>query len=66
MVHVSLKVYDVLGREAAVLVDEPQEPGTYTIEFSAKEGKRDLSSGVYFYSLKAGDFFSTKKFVLIK
>jgi hypothetical protein len=59
---VSLKVYDILGRQVATLVSEEKSSGSYTIEFNAGE----LSSGIYFYQLKAGDFISTKKLVLLK
>jgi|SRR5690554_35587 len=58
----TLKVYDILGNEVATLVDEVKPAGTYTIEFNA-EG---LSSGIYLYQLRAGDFVSTKKFILMK
>jgi hypothetical protein len=59
---VTLKVYDVLGREVSTLVNEVKEPGTYTVQFDAT----DLPSGVYFYRLTAGDFVATKKVVLMK
>jgi endonuclease I len=57
-----LKVYDVLGNEVVLLVSEIKEPGEYEIEWNAS----NLSSGIYFYKLQAGDFISTKKFVLMK
>lgn len=60
--HVSLKVYDLLGREVTTLVNERQMPGRYEINFNASK----LSSGVYFYRLEAGNFISTKKLVLVK
>ncbi|MDQ7818501.1 MAG: T9SS type A sorting domain-containing protein [Melioribacteraceae bacterium] len=69
--HVTLKVYDVLGREVATLVDEYKSPGSYNSQFSilnlpaGRQGSK-LSSGVYFYSLKAGDYISTKKMVVVK
>jgi hypothetical protein len=59
---VSLVVYDVLGREVAVLVNERKAPGTYEVRFDASS----LSSGVYFYRLTAGDFVQTRKMVLAK
>ena len=61
---VSLKVYDVLGNEAANLVNEIKAPGAYTVKFDASQ----LSSGVYFYRLQtAGSNISlTKKLILIK
>jgi hypothetical protein len=58
----TLKVYDLLGVEAATLVDEYREAGSYEIEFDASS----LSSGVYFYMLRAGDFVETKKMILMK
>jgi hypothetical protein len=58
----TLKVYDVLGNEVATLVDEFRNSGIYEIDFDASK----LSSGVYFYQLKAGDFLQTKKMILIK
>jgi len=59
---VSLKVFDVLGREVATLVNEEKPAGTYTINFNA-EG---LSSGIYFYKMQAGSFVQIKKLVLMK
>ena len=60
--QVTLKVYDVIGREVAVLVNEVKEPGTYEVSFNAK----DLSSGIYFYKMVAGNFSSVKKMNLMK
>jgi hypothetical protein len=57
-----LKVYDLLGNEVATLMNEEKQSGIYEVEFNAS----NLSSGIYFYQLKAGDFISTKKFVLLK
>ena len=59
---VTLKVYDVLGSEVAVLLNEEKSAGAYEVEF--EEGR--LSSGIYFYQLKAGDFIQTKKMILMK
>jgi hypothetical protein len=62
-----VKVYDVLGREVATLVNEVKQPGTYTVEFSGKGGDgSNLASGVYFYRLQAGSFVETKKLLLLK
>ncbi|MEJ5305042.1 MAG: S8 family serine peptidase [Ignavibacteria bacterium] len=61
---VNLRVYDLLGREIAVLVNEPQEAGLYEVEFDAS--KYNLSSGIYFYQLRAGEYNSIRKFTLIK
>jgi hypothetical protein len=57
-----LRVYDVLGREVATLVNEQLQPGTYTVQFDAT----NLSSGVYYYRLEAGSFSATRKLVLMK
>ena len=59
---VSLKVYDLLGKEVVTLVNEKQSPGTYQVEFDAGS----LTSGVYFYRLTAGDFSDTKRMMLVK
>jgi hypothetical protein len=59
---VTLKVYDVLGNEVAILVNKEQEAGTYEVEFDASS----LSSGTYFYKLQAGSFVDTRKMILLK
>ncbi|MBK6915050.1 MAG: T9SS type A sorting domain-containing protein [Ignavibacteriales bacterium] len=59
---VTLKIYDVLGNEVEVLINEQKESGNYQIDFNASE----LSSGIYYYTLTAGNFTSTKKMSLIK
>lgn len=58
----TLKIYDLLGREVATLVNEEMEAGVYEVVFDA--GK--LSSGIYFYRLTAGDYASTKQMVFVK
>lgn len=60
--NVILKVYDVLGNQVAILVDEVKETGSYEVEFDAAK----LSSGVYYYTLKSGDFIQSKKMLLLK
>ena len=60
--HVILKVFDMLGREVATLVNEHQSAGTYEVEFDGS----NLSSGAYFYKLTSGDFTSVKKLLLMK
>lgn len=62
--HVTLKVYDVLGRELVKLIDEIQQPGNYQSTFNTHD--LSLSSGVYFYRLQAGEFIQTKKMILTK
>jgi len=61
-VNVKLSVFDILGREVITLVDESLTPDSYRAEFNGS----NLSSGVYFYKLIAGDFIESKKMVLVK
>ena len=58
----TLKVYDVLGNEVATLVNEYRKAGNYEINFDASK----LSSGVYCYQLRTGEFVETKKMILVK
>jgi len=60
-VFVQLKVYDVLGNEIAVLVNEEKPAGSYEVVFIASE----ISSGVYFYTLQAGKYIETRKMTLL-
>jgi len=62
--NVSLKVYDVLGNEVATLVNQYQQAGSYNSKFSI--GNYQLTSGIYFYTLKTAGFVQTKKMLLIK
>ncbi|HRI48224.1 MAG TPA: T9SS type A sorting domain-containing protein [Ignavibacteriaceae bacterium] len=59
---VTLKIYDILGKEVATLINEEKQAGKYSIEFSASK----LSSGVYLYELRSNEFKSTKKLLLMK
>ena len=59
---VTIRVYDVLGNEIAIIVNEEKPAGNHQVEFNAT----GLSSGIYFYKIKAGDFIQTKKMLLIK
>ncbi|MCI0474222.1 MAG: T9SS type A sorting domain-containing protein, partial [Ignavibacteria bacterium] len=59
---VTLKVYDVLGREVSTLVNEVKQVGTYSVDFDASY----LSSGVYFYRIESGEFSDIKRMILIK
>lgn len=61
-VPVSIKVYDVMGREVTTITEGNRTAGVYEVEFNAGS----LASGLYFYTLKAGSFTETKKLVLIK
>lgn len=62
----TLKVFDVLGNEVVTLVDEYKPAGSYEVEFQSSVGSRQLASGVYIYTLKAGDYFSSKKMIFLK
>jgi len=59
---VTLSLYDILGREVSELVNEKKNAGWYEVKFDAA----GLSSGVYFYRLRAGDFTQTKRLLLLK
>ncbi|MDP3684053.1 MAG: T9SS type A sorting domain-containing protein [Ignavibacteria bacterium] len=71
---VTLKVYDILGKEVATLVNEEQKAGNYSINFdattSAFGGKQlttnSLPSGIYLYQLRAGGFMETRKMVVLR
>ncbi|MBS4035014.1 MAG: T9SS type A sorting domain-containing protein [Ignavibacterium sp.] len=58
----TLKVYDILGREVATLIDEYREAGYHEVEFNSA----GLASGIYYYHLRAGSFIETKKMVYLK
>lgn len=60
--HVTLKVFDVLGREVATLVNEELNAGEHLVQFASHE----LASGIYFYKLTAGKFSQTRKGVLLR
>jgi hypothetical protein len=70
VVFTTLKVYDILGNEVATLVNEEKQPGVYEVEFNSQVSHsgevRNLTSGVYFYQLQAGDFVQTMKIILTK
>ncbi|HEY6437779.1 MAG TPA: T9SS type A sorting domain-containing protein, partial [Ignavibacteriaceae bacterium] len=63
---VSLKVYDVLGNEIAILINEEKIPGDYEVEFNTSSISPLPSSGIYFYKLKSGNFIQTKKMIYLK
>ncbi|NCS82621.1 MAG: T9SS type A sorting domain-containing protein, partial [Ignavibacteria bacterium] len=75
---VTLKIYDVLGNEVAVLVNEEKQPGSYKVVFNLQQttsnkqmgsgvsAKSGFASGIYFYQLRAGDFIQTKKMIFLK
>nr|MCU0405834.1 T9SS type A sorting domain-containing protein [Ignavibacteriaceae bacterium] len=59
---VTIKIYDILGREVATLVNEEKQRGVYSISFDAT----GLSSGIYFYRIQFENFVQTKKLTLLK
>jgi hypothetical protein len=61
-VSVTIKIYNIIGKEIAVLVNGTQKPGKYEVEWDGA----NYASGVYFYSIKAGNFKQTKKMILVK
>ena len=64
---VTLKVYDILGKEITTLVNEKLQPGEYEVQFpNVQVANVQLPSGVYFYKLVAGDFSETRKMILLK
>lgn len=63
---VQLRVFDILGREVAVLVNEQQQPGSYEVTFNQVSSKQHLVSGVYFYRIQIGDYSETRKMILQK
>ena len=59
---VSLKIYDIIGKKVATLVNQEKPAGTYEVEFTS----RNLSSGIYYYKLQVGDIVQTKKMILMR
>ncbi len=62
MGFVSLKIYDMLGKEVATLVNANLNPGTYKYDFDAS----GFTSGIYYYTLKVNGFSETKKMMVVK
>ena len=60
--YIMLKVYDILGNEIAVLVNEKQNAGVYSVDFNGA----NYPSGIYYYKLEAGSFSEVRKMVLLK
>ena len=60
--RVNLSVFDILGREVSVLVNERMDAGVYEVKFDGS----NLASGVYFYRLQAGDFVQSKRLLILK
>ncbi len=63
---ITLKVFDMLGREITTLVNEEKLPGVYEVEFISQNGNLTLPNGIYFYRLQAGNFSATRKMILLK
>jgi len=66
MQSLQLKVYDILGKEVATLVNKEQPAGSYEVEFDPSADGNNLTSGVYFYRLQTGGFVETKKMILLR
>ncbi|MCF6270311.1 MAG: T9SS type A sorting domain-containing protein, partial [Melioribacteraceae bacterium] len=64
--HTKIVVLDILGREVAILLDEVQSPGNYSIKFDASSAGGGLTSGMYFYRMQSESFVETKKLLLLK
>ena len=60
--NVTIKIYDVIGRQVATLIDDEYQPGQYKVVFEAGQ----LATGMYIYRIQAGDFLETKKLMLLK
>jgi hypothetical protein len=60
--QVSLTVYDILGRQVSVLVNERRDAGVHEVKFDGSK----VASGAYFYRLQAGDFVSSKRMLILK
>lgn len=63
---VSLIVYDIMGNQVATLLNEEKQAGKYTVNFDASNTGKLLSSGIYYYKIRAGNYSEIKKMVLIK
>jgi hypothetical protein len=63
---VTLKVYDLLGREVTTLVNTYQVAGSYSIQFNSNQNAVSVASGIYFYRIESGSFVASKKMILLK
>jgi len=63
---VELKIYNVLGKEVSTLVNKEMPAGSYEVEFQSAVGNRQLASGIYYYTLNAGEFTQTRKMIYLK
>ena len=65
--HTTLKIFNLLGQEVTVLLDEEKEPGYYTVTWDGRnEDGNNVPSGVYFYRLEAGSFVQTRRMLLLR
>jgi hypothetical protein len=63
---VTLRVYDILGNEVATLINKRQNQGIYSVQFNINSKSQSISSGIYFYSIRAGEYFKTMKMSFLK
>ncbi|MBD3287316.1 T9SS type A sorting domain-containing protein [candidate division KSB1 bacterium] len=64
--HVTITIYNQLGQQVALLVDQHQSAGNYKVSWNINDSMSELPSGIYFYRLRAGDYQDTKRLVLLK
>lgn len=65
--HIDIEIYDISGRRIRTLTNDVKKPGYYTMVWDGKDGEgKDVSSGVYFYRLRAGKFISSRKMIVVK
>ena len=65
--HTTLKISNLLGQEVRTLVDEEKEPGYYSVTWDGRDNEgTEVTSGVYFYRLKSGEFIETRRMILLK
>jgi hypothetical protein len=66
-IHTTLRIYNVLGQVVRILVDEPREGGHYQVIWDGRDSEgSEVSSGIYFYAVQAGEYRETKKMTLMK
>jgi len=64
--NVQIKIFDISGKEIATLLNEPQAAGCYSLYFNTNDIGIKLSSGLYFYTFRSGNFSATRKMILLK